>query len=405
MTRFIRMRILLLVLLSHLLIVTSIQAEPVKLAVLLPLSNVRKDIGQRVKQGFLLGIQEEVAAHQVPWDAWVTFDFLDNRSDKDYSLQLAKEAIANGAQAILGPANSSGVCLNLQDYVLNEAKVPFILFAGCVSTKLRTTHPLFIRLTRSVPLLMTGLSQWLTEHPPVPREKPRWTCVHPDYVWGVGVCDGFNRAYGSVGEEIGRIPSPQKTVKKKRELVQLAKLKPDFALAAFVGAEAEVFIKDYYRFKVHETIPLVTAAVSAVSPPRLQAYEKTLEQYGTGVGILNAADYALTADHAANTHFVSRYQETYQTQPDPFSVWGYDGGRLLAKALIERQGQWDGAQVVKLMKTLPYTSPKQNQPVKFDSHGDMINAVYIFKTQRDGNRLINPMIGKVPPINMDEMLK
>ena len=40
MARFTRMRIPLLTLISGLLVVTSVQAEPVKLAVLLPLSNI-----------------------------------------------------------------------------------------------------------------------------------------------------------------------------------------------------------------------------------------------------------------------------------------------------------------------------------------------------------------------------
>lgn len=255
MTRFSMCRYPLLLLLSGILVATSVQAEPIKLTVLLPFRGIYKTPAEGVKRGFLLGLQEEAAARQVDLNAWVTFEFLDSRIDKERSLQLAKDAIAGGSQAILG-VYSSGVGLAIRDYVLEEAHVPLIVFGGSVSEKLRTPNPLFLRLTYSTPLMSTALARWVEENPVAPGKKPRWACIHADYVWGVGMCDGFKRAYAHVGEEIGRVPVPFKTLNKKKEIVQLAKLKPDFAVAAFTGAEAEVFFKDYYRFKVHEKIPL-----------------------------------------------------------------------------------------------------------------------------------------------------
>lgn len=85
-------------------------------------------------------------------------------------------------------------------------------------------------------------------------------------------------------------------------------------------------------------------------------------------------------------------------------MWGYDAGRLLLKALTKTQGTWDGdgRQVVELMKTLPYTSPRHGQQFQFDTHGDVVNPGYIFMTKRDGNQLVNEQIGQVPPMNMDD---
>ena len=51
------------------------------------------------------------------------------------------------------------------------------------------------------------------------------------------------------------------------------------------------------------------------------------------------------------------------------------------------------------------SSPRDGKILKFDTHGDPINAEYIFRTERQGDRLVNTLIGQVPSINMDDYLK
>jgi hypothetical protein len=74
----------------------------------------------------------------------------------------------------------------------------------------------------------------------------------------------------------------------------------------------------------------------------------------------------------------------------------YDASRLLVKALTQLEGRWDGAQLVQQMKTLPLASPRARKVLKFDTHGDPINPEYIFRTERQGGRLVNTLIGQVP---------
>src|SRR5262247_3694417 len=90
-----------------------LQAEPVKVAVLLPFSGVFKDIGLEAKNGFLLGLKKEASEAKVHLESWVTFDFLEDQTDADYSLELAKKVTGEGAKAILGIV-SSAVALKLK---------------------------------------------------------------------------------------------------------------------------------------------------------------------------------------------------------------------------------------------------------------------------------------------------
>jgi ABC-type branched-subunit amino acid transport system substrate-binding protein len=296
-------RFSLVLLLGSVLLTTSARSEPVKLAVLLPLSNVNKFSGAQAKQGFEMGVRQQVAELGVDWDTWVTFEYLDTRSDKAHALELSKTAVAQGAKAILG-LHSSAVTLHIQDYVLDTAKVPYVVFAGGVSSKIRRKHPLFIRVSNDAKMVMLPLASWLKEHPIVSSARPRWVCIYSDYTWGRTSCDAFKLGYQDVGDEIGRIPSPLKTVSKKQEIVELVKLQPDFAVAPFTGAEADVFLRDYYRFQVQKKIPLVMAG-SAFTDRHLARYAQTLEQYGTGVGILHGDIYTPMLANEANRSFVT----------------------------------------------------------------------------------------------------
>ena len=158
------------------------------------------------------------------------------------------------------------------------------------------------------------------------------------------------------------------------------------------------------EFNIHEKMPLL-APGDIVTKQWRQCYEKTLDQYGTALGILSALHWAVELENPENKTFVTFYQDAYKTPPSHFAMSAYDAGRLLVKALTQLEGRWDGVQVVQQMKTLPLASPRDGKVLKFDTHGDPINPEYIFRTERQGERLVNKLIGQVPSINMDDYLK
>jgi len=84
---------------------------------------------------------------------------------------------------------------------------------------------------------------------------------------------------------------------------------------------------------------------------------------------------------------------------------GYDAGRLFVRAMAELNGKWDPERLIHLMKTLPVKSPRHGKQLTFDSCGDPVNPMYIFRIEREGDSLVNKKIGELPPINMDDYLK
>jgi ABC-type branched-subunit amino acid transport system substrate-binding protein len=127
-----------------------------------------------------------------------------------------------------------------------------------------------------------------------------------------------------------------------------------------------------------------------------------LDQYSTGAGILHGDIYSPKLTNEANRQFVTRYEELYDMRPTNHAMRAYDAGRLLVKALASLEGNWNGAKVVMLMKTLPVVSPRSGETLKFDSYGDAISPGYIYITKREGDRLVKELLGKVPAVNLDD---
>ncbi len=384
---------------------SAAQEGPVKFTILLPFTGVYQNMGTAAKNGFLLGIEQASEELGVNIDDWVEFEILDTLGDADHTLELTQKSVADGSKAILGLA-SSATGIAISDYVLNDAKIPLIVFGACGTPQLRTSNPLFLRTTFSVYQFSLGLAHWIETHPyeHIQSEKPRWACIYSGYQAGLDVCEGFKLGYGDIGEEVGRIPVPLKTMNKQKYLINLSMLKPDFALVFFIELEAESFIRDYYRFNVHEKTPLL-ALGNVLIPPLLNIYEKTLDQYGTAIGITSTAHWDAALENQANQDFVSLYRKTYGNLPSVYAVHGFDTGRLLVKTLAELNGKWEQDKAMHLMRTLPVISPLHGKQLEFDTHGDPIIPLYIFKTKRVGDRLVNELIGETPPVNLDDYLQ
>ncbi len=379
-----------------------IKAKPVELAVLLPFSGVYKTPANDVKDGFLLGIKQEELRQGIQLKESAILKFLDTRLDPDRSFVMTKKAIQEGAQAVMGII-SSAVAFKIRDLVIEESKIPLILFGAAATPNLKVQSPLFLRTSYVAYQPSIALSLWLRENPPVDKEKPTWACIYADYIVGVQFCDGFKLGYEPYGVEVGRVPVPFKTLDKSPQLIQLAKLKPDFAFAFFAGSEAQVFIADYYRFKLQNRIQL-TGPGFLVEPGLLRKYEQTIDPYNTSVGLLSATYWSHDLDNETNRNFVKLYQIEYGRIPTTLAVHGYDTGTLLVKAISQMQGEWDGEQLVALMRTLPVNSPRTGSPLLFNKSGDPINPGYIYVTKRKNDKLMNEKIGSFPSINMDDYL-
>jgi branched-chain amino acid transport system substrate-binding protein len=109
------------------------------------------------------------------------------------------------------------------------------------------------------------------------------------------------------------------------------------------------------------------------------------------LGVVNSHHYSAAHPSAANKKFVAAFEAANKFRPNFMAVAGYDGMRVIYKALEATKGAGGGDALLAAMKGQVFESPRG--PVLIDAQTrDIVQDVYIRKVERVptmGNQLYN----------------
>lgn len=201
-----------------------------------------------------------------------------------------------------------------------------------------------------------------------------------------GICRIFTKLGGKVIQEIW---SPLGTQDFKP---YLAKIKPeaDVVMVFFAGGDALRFVRQYEEVGLKGKIPLIGKG-DLVS-------EQLLPKQGNAAdGIVSVLHWSLLVDTPENTQFKSSYEKKYGRPPSQFAEQGYVTGMAIAEALNKTSGRVDGAQFVKVMRSLELKAPRGT--VRFDEYGGPIQNYYIREVQLVGDQRQNTILKTYPALS------
>jgi branched-chain amino acid transport system substrate-binding protein len=148
-------------------------------------------------------------------------------------------------------------------------------------------------------------------------------------------------------------------------LSEIAALKPDCVFAFFSGGGAVKFLKDYEAAGLKDKIRLygpgfLTEGVEKAAGSAAEEIKTTLH-------------YASNLDNPENHKFRAFYKAAFGTDPNVFSVQGYDTGSLLLQASAAVGGDVEStADVIEAMETSsvpdsprgPWSMSKAHNPIQ-----------------------------------------
>ena len=105
------------------------------------------------------------------------------------------------------------------------------------------------------------------------------------------------------------------------------------------------------------------------------------------LGVVNSHHYSAAHPSAANKKYVADFQAANKFRPNFMSVGGYDGMRVIFKALDATKGA-GGDALLAAMKGQIFESPRG--PVLIDAQTrDIVQDIYIRKVERVNGQLYN----------------
>ncbi|WP_259779984.1 ABC transporter substrate-binding protein [Aestuariispira ectoiniformans] len=366
----------------------ALSADAVKIGMVTTLSTGAGYLGQDVRDGFMLAVEEEGGKlGGVPVEVLVEDDGRKPGTGK----QLAERFMKRDGAEILTGIIFSNVAGAVVPSVLREDKIYVSPNAGPSLFAGKKCNQNYFVASWQNDTLHEAAGAYAKQ-----LGYKKAFILAPNYPAGRDALAGFKREFG--GEIVGEVYTKLGQADYSAELAQIRDAKPEMVFDFLPGGMGINFLKQYDQGGFKDTTPLVVAA------PSMDA--KIMAAVGdAAVGVRSASHWNHDLDNAANKKFLAGFNAKYNRVPTVYASQGYDTAKLIASALKAVNGDVsDKEGLRKALKKADFESVRGK--FKFAQNNHPINDWYsrIVEKQADGT-LVNKTVGVVLKDHMDVYAK
>ena len=356
--------------------------DTVKIGLILPMTGPFASTGRQIDGAVKLWMQQNgttVAGKKIE------VIVKDDAGTPDTTRRLAQELVVNDKVQVLAGFGLTPLALATAP-IATQAKVPMIVMAAATSS-IVDQSPMIVRSGFTLPQITMPLADWAAKN----NIKKVVTLV-TDYGPGIDAETAFKTKFTAEGGQVSdslRVP-----LRNPDFAPFLQKVKDEQPNAVFVFVPAGVgaiFMKQFVE-RGFDKGGIRLIATGDVTD------DDILNDIGdVALGVITSMHYSAAHPSAANKAYVDGFKKLNGIRPNFHSVGGYDGMRLIYRALEATKGNTDGETLVNAMKGLQFESPRG--PVTIDpASRDPIQNVYLRKVEKQNGELWNIEFATVPAV-------
>jgi len=302
--------------------VVPVQAmEPVKIGMITTLSTKAGYLGEEIRDGFQLAIDQEGGKlGGIPVELLVD----DDGRKPEKAKQIADRFIKRDKVKIMTGIVFSNVAIAVVPKVVRDDVIYVSANAGPSLLAGKGCHPNYFNVAYQNDNIDEVVGQYVTE-----AGFEKVYLLAPNYPAGKDHLGGFKRYYkgGIAGEVYTKLGQSDYAA----EIAALRAAKPDAVFFFLPGGMGINFLKQYAQAGLNQTIPVFGPAFS-FDERLLQAVKDA------ALGVKNGSQWTHDLDNPANRQFVAAYRKAYGRTPTLYASQGYDAARLLGSALKQVNG-------------------------------------------------------------------
>lgn len=309
------------ILLSCLLAFPAMATEPVKIGMVTTLSTKAGYLGEDIRDGFQLAIDQEGGKL-----GGIAVDLMveDDGRKPEKGKQIAERFIKKDKVQILTGIVFSNVAMAVVPKVVRQDVV--YLSTNAAPSKLagKGCNSNYFSVSYQNDNLDEVVGKYVSEvgHKNV-------YLLAPNYPAGKDHLAGFKRFF--MGKIAGEVYTKLGQSDYAAEIATLRAAKPDAVFFFLPGGMGINFLKQYSQAGLAKEIP--------VYGPAFSFDERILKAVGpAALGVKNGSQWTHDLDNPANIQFVEAYQKAYGRMPTLYASQGYDTARLIGSALKSVQG-------------------------------------------------------------------
>lgn len=296
-------------------------AEPVKIGLITTLSTKAGYLGEDIRDGFKLAIDQEGGML-----GGVVVELLveDDGRKPEKGKQIAERFIKKDDIKVMTGIVFSNVAMAVVPKVVRDGVVYLSANAGPSKLAGKGCNENYFSVSYQNDNLDEVVGQYVTK-----AGHKNVYLIAPNYPAGKDHLAGFKRFYK--GDIAGEVYTKLGQADYAAEIATIRATKPEAVFFFLPGGMGINFLKQYSQSGLTETIP--------VYGPAFSFDERILKAVGpAALGVKNGSQWSHDLDNEANQQFVEAYKKAYARMPTLYASQGYDTARLIGSALKSVNG-------------------------------------------------------------------
>ena len=348
------------------------QGDTVKIGVILPMTGQQASTGRQIDAAIKLWVAQngsKVAGKTVE------IIIKDDGSVPDATRRLAQELVVNDKVVALAGFGITPSAMATAP-IATQSKTPMVVMAAATSA-ITEASPYIVRTSFTLPQAAVAMAEWSNKN----GIKKVVTLV-ADYGPGFDAEKYFaDRVLLNSGQVLEKLRTPLRAPDFAPALQKVRDAKPDALFVFLPSGQGAAFMKQFAERGLDK------AGIRLIATGDVTDDDQLADMGDVALGVVNAHHYSAAHPSAVNKKFVADFQAANKFRPNFMAVSGYDGMRVIYKALEASKGA-GGDALLAGMKGQIFESPRG--PVLIDGQTrDVVHNMYIRKVERKDGQLWN----------------
>jgi branched-chain amino acid transport system substrate-binding protein len=348
------------------------QSDTVKIGVILPLTGQQASTGRQIDAAIKLWVaQNGTKAGGKKVDVIVK----DDGSVPDATRRLAQELVVNDKVVALAGFGITPSAMATAP-IATQSKTPMVVMAAATSA-ITEASPYVVRTSFTLPQAAVALAEWANKN-----SIKKVVSLVADYAPGFDAEKFFtDRITLNGGQVLDKLRTPLRAPDFAPVLQKVRDAKPDALFVFLPSGQGAAFMKQFAERGLDK------AGIRLIATGDVTDDDQLNDMGDVALGVVNSHHYSAAHPGATNKKFVDAFVAANKFRPNFMAVGGYDGMRVIYKALDASKGA-GGDALLAAMKGQIFESPRG--PVLIDGQTrDIVQDMYIRKVEKKDGQLWN----------------
>ena len=352
--------------------VLAADTGPIKIGLILPMTGQSASTGRQIDAAVKLWMAQN--GNKVVGRT-VEVILKDDGAVPDATKRIAQELIVNDKVAVIAGFGITPTALATAP-LATQSKTPLVVMAAATSS-ITEASPYIVRTSFTLPQVTVALADWAAKN----KIKKAVTLV-ADYGPGFDAEKFFDSQFRLDGGQIlDKLRTPLKAPDFAPVLQRVIDTKPDALFVFLPSGQGASFMKQFTERGLDKSGVKLIATGDVTDDDQLN------DMGDVAIGVVNSHHYSAAHPSAVNKKFVEAFQAANKFRPNFMAVGGYDGMRVIYKALDATKGA-GGDALLAAMKGQLFESPRGQVLIDGQTR-DIVQDIYIRKVEKKDGQLWN----------------